>query len=116
MLKAIIFAFVVLNLIHLNNGCLIASKPFDVFQCITINPQMLVNLLSNGDLKSFCTTVNTYMGCMRTYVEDCVGGKVALGALDELTDLNKKCCLSTDTSKCVTKSMKSIILVNKPLF
>ena len=75
--------------------------------CISINPTLLINLVNNGDLKSFCTTANSYLNCMRTYVEDCIGGRVALGALDELTDLNKKCCISSDTSKCVTKSIDS---------
>ena len=101
MLKSIILIVLVLNIA---NACLIAQKPYDILSCIAINPAVLFNLVNTGDLKNFCSTANSYLSCMRAYVEDCVGGKVAIGALEELTDLNKKCCISSDTSKCVTKS------------
>lgn len=101
MLKSVLALFLIMNIA---NGCLVADKPYDILNCISINPTLLINLVNNGDLKSFCTTANSYLNCMRTYVEDCIGGRIALGALDELTDLNKKCCISSDTSKCVTKN------------
>jgi hypothetical protein len=110
MLKSVLALCFLLNI---TSGCLIAEKPYEVLQCITINPQTLVNLLSNGDLKSFCVTANSYLTCLKTYVDDCIGGKVAAGALDELTDLNKKCCMTSDTSKCVTKSKFDLKISNK---
>ena len=101
MLKSLIALFVVVNIA---NGCLVAEDPKKMLSCISIDVTLLINLVNGGDLKSFCTTANTYLSCMRTYVDDCIGGKAALGVLDEITDLNKKCCISSDTSKCVTKS------------
>ena len=105
MMKSILALLLVINVSIFTNCCLIAEKPYDILSCISLNPTLLINLVNNGDLKSFCTTANSYLNCMRSYVEDCIGGRVAIGALDELTDLNKKCCISTDTSKCITKSI-----------
>ncbi len=88
----------------LHAECIIETRPYDILQCITFNPQTLVNLLLTKDISNLCETLNVYMQCMRSYFKDCIGGNLAIGALDELTDLNYKCCVSKDPSKCITKS------------
>ena len=110
MLKSIVVLCVLLNFCLLTNSqCLVGSQPYDILTCVNINPTLLVNLVTKGDLKTFCSSASTYMSCMKDYFVDCIGGKVATGALDELMELNRKCCISTDTSKCVIKSKQNTI-------
>src|SRR6185295_8591708 len=85
-------------------GCPVTDNPSQMFQCLTINPQAFIDLISKGDYKSFCHMANGYMTCMTTYVRDCLGGKAATGILEELQDLNLKCCISGRTQDCVVKS------------
>ncbi len=95
---------------QLNQACILETKPLEVLQCITLNPQSLVSLLVSKDLSNLCTMIDAYMKCFRAYLKECVetsvvvGGQVMIGAYDELTDLNYKCCISKNTSKCITKS------------
>ena len=86
------------------NECPIAQNPSQVFQCLTLNPQAFVDLISKNDFKSFCHMANGYMTCMSTYIRDCLGGKAASGILEELQDLNLKCCISPKVDECVIKS------------
>jgi hypothetical protein len=85
-------------------GCPVTDNPSQMFQCLTINPQAFIDLISKGDYKSFCHMANGYMTCMTTYVRDCLGGKAATGILEELQDLNLKCCISGRSQECVVKS------------
>jgi hypothetical protein len=85
-------------------GCPVSDNPSQMFQCLTINPQAFIDLISKGDYKSFCHMANGYMTCMTTYVRDCLGGKAATGILEELQDLNLKCCISSRAQECVVKS------------
>lgn len=85
-------------------SCPIAENPSQVFQCLTLNPQAFVDLISKNDFKSFCHMANGYMTCMSTYIRDCLGGKAVSGILEELQDLNLKCCISPDVKECVIKS------------
>ena len=85
-------------------GCPVTDNPSQMFQCLTINPQAFIDLISKGDYKSFCHMANGYMTCMTTYVRDCLGGKAATGILEELQDLNLKCCISGRTQDCIIKS------------
>ena len=87
-------------------GCPISDNPSQVFQCLTLNPQAFVDLISKNDFKSFCHMANGYMTCMSTYIRDCLMGKAASGILEELQDLNLKCCISADTKECVIKSIR----------
>ena len=87
-----------------NAGCPVTDNPSQMFQCLTINPQAFIDLISKGDYKSFCHMANGYMTCMTTYLRDCLGGKAATGILEELQDLNLKCCISGRTQDCVVKS------------
>ncbi len=85
-------------------GCPIIDNPSQMFQCLTLNPQAFIDLISKKDYKSFCHIANGYMTCMSTYVRDCLGGKAATGILEELQDLNLKCCISGKNQDCVVKS------------
>lgn len=110
MFKKLFLALIGLNLLFVQLSsarCLIADKPLEMLECITLNPQMIVNLLSTGDLKNFCSTANSYLSCMKTYITDCVGGKVGMGAIDELNDLTKKCCIYPDKTECIATSMRN---------
>ena len=112
MFKKLIFTSLALNLLLIQlsaSKCLIADKPLEMLECITINPQMIVNLLSTGDMKNFCATANSYLSCMKTYITDCVGGKVGMGAIDELFDLTKKCCIYSDKNECIATSIRNKI-------
>ena len=91
-------------------GCPIIDNPSQMFQCLTLNPQAFIDLISKKDYKSFCHMANGYMTCMSTYVRDCLGGKAATGILEELQDLNLKCCISGKTQDCVVKSELQKIL------
>lgn len=84
--------------------CLLIDKPLEILDCITLNPQMIVSFVTTGDVKNFCKVANSYLTCMRTYIEDCIGGRLGLGALEELMDLNKKCCMGPNTDDCVITS------------
>jgi hypothetical protein len=84
--------------------CLVIDRPLDILDCITLNPQMIVSFVTTGDVKNFCKVANSYLTCMRTYIEDCIGGRLGLGALEELMDLNKKCCMGPNTDDCVITS------------
>ena len=86
------------------SSCPISDNPSQVFQCLTLNPQAFVDLISKNDFKSLCHMANGYMTCMSTYIRDCLGGKAASGILEELQDLNLKCCISRKTDECVIKS------------
>ena len=86
-------------------GCPVTDNPSQMFQCLTINPQAFIDLISKSDYKSFCHMANGYMTCMTTYLRDCLGGKAATGILEELQDLNLKCCISGRTQDCVIKSI-----------
>ncbi len=88
--------------------CPIAQNPSQVFQCLTLNPQAFVDVISKNDFKSFCHMANGYMTCMSTYIRDCLGGKAASGILEELQDLNLKCCISPKVDECVIKSESQI--------
>lgn len=88
----------------INCGCPVSDNPSQLFQCLTINPQAFIDLISKGDYKSFCHMANGYMTCMTTYVRDCLGGKAATGILEELQDLNLKCCISNRNQECIIKS------------
>ncbi len=90
--------------------CPLSDNPSQVFQCLTLNPQAFVDLISKNDFKSFCHMANGYMTCMATYVRDCLGGKAASGILEELQDLNLKCCISGKTEECVIKSKKYLLV------
>ena len=96
-----------LNLRLIESGCPVTDNPSQMFQCLTINPQAFIDLISKGDYKSFCHMANGYMTCMTTYVRDCLGGKAATGILEELQDLNLKCCISGRSQDCVVKSKLS---------
>ena len=85
-------------------SCPISDNPSQVFQCLTLNPQAFVDLISKNDFKSFCHMANGYMTCMSTYIRDCLLGKAASGILEELQDLNLKCCISGKTDECIIKS------------
>lgn len=111
MLKSLILVMKCLLLFMLINlssqaspGCPIIDNPSQMFQCLTLNPQAFIDLISKKDYKSFCHMANGYMTCMSTYVRDCLGGKAATGILEELQDLNLKCCISGKTQDCVVKS------------
>jgi len=91
--------------------CPIAQNPSQVFQCLTLNPQAFVDLISKNDFKSFCHMANGYMTCMSTYIRDCLGGKAASGILEELQDLNLKCCISPKVEECVIKSKRQFFSV-----
>lgn len=113
LVKAIIL--VCLNfVVEIKCGCPVSDNPSQMFQCLTINPQAFIDLISKGDYKSFCHMANGYMTCMTTYVRDCLGGKAATGILEELQDLNLKCCISGRAQECVVKSNLGSIL-NKNL-
>ncbi len=86
------------------SSCPISDNPSQVFQCLTLNPQAFVDLISKNDFKSFCHMANGYMTCMSTYIRDCLLGKAASGILEELQDLNLKCCISGNTQECLIKS------------
>ena len=101
----LIFGVIELNLRPVQTaGCPISDNPSQMLQCLTINPQAFIDLISKGDYKSFCHMANGYMTCMSTYVRDCLGGKAATGILEELQDLNLKCCISGTTKDCVVQS------------
>ncbi len=85
-------------------GCPVIDNPSQMFQCLTINPQAFVDLISKNDYKSFCHMANGYMTCMTTYLRDCLGGKALTGILEELQDLNLKCCISGRTQECILRS------------
>lgn len=68
----------VLSIDFIQMGCPVSDNPSQMFQCLTINPQAFIDLISKGDYKSFCHMANGYMTCMTTYVRDCLGGKVGL--------------------------------------
>jgi hypothetical protein len=92
-------------------GCPIIDNPSQMFQCLTLNPQAFIDLISKKDYKSFCHMANGYMTCMSTYVRDCLGGKAATGILEELQDLNLKCCISGKNQDCVVKSKLNLSLI-----
>lgn len=100
----LIFLILTIKFNYINCGCPVSDNPSQMFQCLTINPQAFIDLISKGDYKSFCHMANGYMTCMTTYVRDCLGGKAATGILEELQDLNLKCCISGRTQECVVKS------------
>ena len=95
---------IIVGLSKIEAGCPVTDNPSQMFQCLTINPQAFIDLISKGDYKSFCHMANGYMTCMTTYVRDCLGGKAATGILEELQDLNLKCCISARSQECVVKS------------
>ena len=105
LILVIFFSCSVFNLSfqQIKSECPISDNPSQVFQCLTLNPQAFVDLISKNDYKSFCHMANGYMTCMSTYVRDCLGGKAASGILEELQDLNLKCCISGNTKECVIK-------------
>ena len=113
-LKMKLSAFFLLVLFKLSTqstpGCPIIDNPSQMFQCLTLNPQAFIDLISKKDYKSFCHMANGYMTCMSTYVRDCLGGKAATGILEELQDLNLKCCISGKNQDCVVKSKLNFIL------
>ena len=111
-------AVILLNFNFIESGCPVTDNPSQMFQCLTINPQAFIDLISKGDYKSFCHMANGYMTCMTTYVRDCLGGKAATGILEELQDLNLKCCISGKTELCVVKSLNffSISWLNSIFF
>lgn len=98
----VIFSVLLIN--YVKCGCPVSDNPSQMLQCLTINPQAFIDLISKGDYKSFCHMANGYMTCMTTYVRDCLGGKAATGILEELQDLNLKCCISGRNQECVIKS------------
>jgi len=102
---AILVLLGVFNLNRIEAGCPVTDNPSQMFQCLTINPQAFIDLISKGDYKSFCHMANGYMTCMTTYLRDCLGGKAATGILEELQDLNLKCCIRGRNQECVVKSM-----------
>ena len=91
-------------------GCPVTDNPSQMFQCLTINPQAFVDLISKNDYKSFCHMANGYMTCMTTYLRDCLGGKALTGILEELQDLNLKCCISGRNQECIFKSERNSFL------
>ncbi len=97
------------NIQLINAGCPVTDNPSQMFQCLTINPQAFVDLISKNDYKSFCHMANGYMTCMTTYLRDCLGGKALTGILEELQDLNLKCCISGRTQECILKSRHLIL-------
>jgi hypothetical protein len=100
----LLVTILMVNFQFIKSGCPVTDNPSQMFQCLTINPQAFIDLISKGDYKSFCHMANGYMTCMTTYVRDCLGGKAATGILEELQDLNLKCCISGKTELCVVKS------------
>lgn len=100
----LLISFLAIGINFTECGCPVTDNPSQMFQCLTINPQAFIDLISKGDYKSFCHMANGYMTCMTTYVRDCLGGKAATGILEELQDLNLKCCISGRTQECVVKS------------
>jgi hypothetical protein len=105
--STIILSFMVLlslKFVIIDAGCPVTDNPSQMFQCLTINPQAFIDLISKGDYKSFCHMANGYMTCMTTYLRDCLGGKAATGILEELQDLNLKCCISGRNQDCVVKN------------
>ena len=56
------------------------------------------------DLKGFCNTMRVYMNCIKGNLADCIGGKAGTGGLDELLDLNNKCCLYPELKQCYITS------------
>ena len=92
-------------------GCPVADNPSQMFQCLSVNPEAFVDLISKGEFKNFCQMANGYMTCMTTYVRDCIGGKAATGIMEELQELNLKCCISSRTQDCILKSNHSWSIV-----
>lgn len=107
----LIFVCFALSVEFIKMGCPVSDNPSQMFQCLTINPQAFIDLISKGDYKSFCHMANGYMTCMTTYVRDCLGGKAATGILEELQDLNLKCCISGRSQECVVKSEPLLIVL-----
>jgi hypothetical protein len=103
---------IIFSLTKIEAGCPVTDNPSQMFQCLTINPQAFIDLISKGDYKSFCHMANGYMTCMTTYVRDCLGGKAATGILEELQDLNLKCCISSRSSECVVKSILIFLFIS----
>lgn len=107
MFKLILIISFLVNIFEFSSGqCLVATQPSDLLSCISIDAALISSLVQNkNDLTQFCKSAQSYLSCMRPFFTDCIGGKVATGALDEIMDLNRKCCILNDTTNCVTKSI-----------
>jgi hypothetical protein len=94
----------------INCECLAKEHPFDIVKCIDLNPKMIGDLFKStareAELSTLCRAINNYLSCMKTYLVGCIGEKLANGGIEEIMDLNKKCCINSDKSLCVLSSKK----------
>lgn len=108
--SSIILLLVLFVLNGINCECPAKDHPLDLVKCIDLNPKMIGDLFKSpareAELATFCRAINSYLSCMKSYLAGCIGEKLAKGGIEEIMDLNKKCCIDSDKSSCILTSKK----------